>query len=328
MTVQEAEKILGVSEEDGSREIKQQFRKLMSRHHPDVLKSDNPEHLKRAQLINEAYAVLLKSIRENKRVNKSSTKKKPVWKGKTIKEAFTERTIYMSDGIWEETEAYYFEVVRGKYEWNPDLEEFHCLLHSLNQTSVELLEHIEQQRTGYHLDDDEVKELRFTYQVRLFHLLARQFISPVESLKKIVKSVSVDETGRKIYCFDASLGAQGSSAQLKAMEQLEQGDSIYVKELRQNKIMVSDKEGHALGYLSFTDDQLYYVVIPILQNHQAQVKCVIDGKQIQKNRRPMQARVTVKLYLRMEKEIKEENPANHNLKIAALLKEYETALAY
>lgn len=328
MTIQEAEKILGVNEADGAKEIKQQFRKLMSRHHPDVLQSDNPEHLQRAQQINEAYAVLLKGIRENKRPNRSSKKKKPIWKGKTIKEAFTERTIYMSDGIWEESEAYYFEVTRGKYEWNPDLEEFHCLLHSLNQTAVQLLETIEQQRTGYHLDDNDIKEIRFTYQVQLFHLLARQFISPVACLQKIVKKVSADEMGRKIYCVDASIGTQGSSAQLKAMEQLEAGDSIYVKELKQNRIMVSDKDGHALGHLFFTDDQLYYVVIPILMSHQVQVKCIIDGKQIQKNRRKVQARVTVKLYLRMEKEIKEENPANQNLKIVALLKEYETALAY
>lgn len=308
MTIEEAETILGVNIADDERMIKMRFRRLMSKYHPDVVQSDHPRHLKKAQLINEAYGVLQKNSAQRKKIRQEE--KKPVWNGTIIPQAFRERTIYMLDGIWEEAEQYYFAVVKGRYAWDPDLEEFSCLIHSLNEVAMELLEEAEKQIGIYALSEWEQNELRFPYQVKLFHLLARQFINPLHCLKKLANAIKVDEQGREIYCFEALLKTQG--------EKLSTGSLIYVAALTKNRIMMRDGEGNSLGHLSFQEDSLYYVIIPILQKKNAQVKCVVKQNGNRKSK--------AHFYLRLKQEIEEERPANLNLQIAEVLNEYDVAL--
>lgn len=50
MTIQEAASILGVIRQDDVRAIKQKFRKMIGQYHPDAVGSDEPEHIKKAQL--------------------------------------------------------------------------------------------------------------------------------------------------------------------------------------------------------------------------------------------------------------------------------------
>ncbi|NCB93763.1 MAG: J domain-containing protein [Clostridia bacterium] len=321
MTINEAERILGVSLYDDKKTIKIQFRKLMSVYHPDAVRSDHSIYLERAQQINEAYTLLLKNITKTEGQNtkrfSTSTPRRTVWKARVVNEAFEPRTIYMFDNIWPGSETTYIQVAHGRYEWDPDLEEFHCLLYSLNQLAKKILEDaVSDMGSNYRYSSDSDQDL-FSYQVQLFHLLARQYISPVTCLKKIMHPVSVDEEGREIYAFDSLLMKQESKQIPRMLNKLKKGSSVYVRGLQHNRIMVSNEEGISLGYLSFSDDQLYYIVIPILQKKNVQVKCVIQDLS--------RSKVAVKLYLRVSPSIEEDIPAAWNHQILSLLKEYKDA---
>lgn len=321
MTIQEACEILGVTKQEDDKRIKLQFRKLMTKYHPDAVGSDAPEHIKKAQRINEAYTLL----RKRTTADQEEVVKRTVWKGKINNEAFTERIIYVSV-TWEEYGSEYYEVAKGRYEWDPELEEFECFLKSLNQVVMELLEKAEYKNEIYNDYGYDRKARRFDYQLQLFHLLAHQFVSPVSCLKKLAEPEQIDGQGRTIYQFQAFLGTKGSGAAFSAMSKLKSGDFVYATSLKNNRIYVSDAAGTMLGHLSFADDQLYYVIIPILQNHMAQVKFVVREIEVHRRTRPYRVKVNVDLYLRMEDVTKEVTLSGHNEKIVALLKEYDDYL--
>ncbi|MDO5520656.1 MAG: DnaJ domain-containing protein [bacterium] len=322
MTIQEALKILGVTKEDDEKTIKLQFRKMIARYHPDSVGSDSPEHLRMAQLLNEAYALL----RKRKVINKKKEPQKPAWNGKENKAAFTERTIYMSGVSWEGEQPEQYKVTRGRYEWDPDLEEFHCFLRSLNEAVMELLEKAEYTNGIYNDYEYNLKAQRFDYQIQLFHLLAGQFISPVSCLKKLVKEVETDDRERVVYKLPAFLGETGSGKVFSAMSKLKEGDLLFATSIKNNRIMLSDGEGTALGHLSLQEDCLYYVIVPILQNHMAQVKFVVREVDSYRGGRPYRIKIKVDLYLRMEKTTDEVRYTDQNIKIGEVLHRYDAYL--
>ena len=58
MSLTRARALLSITEEDDLASLKKKYHRLMSACHPDALGSDRPEHLRRAQEINEAYRLL------------------------------------------------------------------------------------------------------------------------------------------------------------------------------------------------------------------------------------------------------------------------------
>ena len=54
MNLQQAMKLLGITQEDDEREIKRKYHKMISRFHPDSLSEVEEVHIQRAQEINEA----------------------------------------------------------------------------------------------------------------------------------------------------------------------------------------------------------------------------------------------------------------------------------
>lgn len=352
MTTEEALHILGANRADTLNTIKIKFRKMMTKYHPDAVGSDAPEHIKKAQLINEAYALILKnglanttddplrkwwtdyhktnhsnySSNTHNANTKAKTSNEFVWRGKINESAFVERDIYIMEETLHTAKSEYYKVARGRYLWNPDMEEFSCLLKSLNKAVLELLETTERQNAIYNDYEYDIKEKRFAYQVQLFHLLAGQFIAPLSCLKKLAIPDTIDSKGRSVYIFQTFLGAKGSGTTFTAMAKLKKGDMVYASSLSNNRIMIADDKGTSLGHLSLADDQLYYVIIPILQNHMAQVKFIVREIEICRNRRPYQAKVNVDLYLRLEDVNESEPQGNQNLKIASLINEYETFL--
>lgn len=322
MTIQEACTILGVDTQDDQKTIKSQFRKLMTIYHPDSVGSDAPEHRRNAQRINEAYALL----RKRPVTDKERAVKRTTWRGKVIKEAFTERSIYIQGIFGDEHRLEYYEAAKGRYEWDPDLEEFECLLRSLNQVVMELLEKIEHQNELYNDYQYDIKAQRFLYQVQLFHLLAGQFVPSVSCLKKIAEPEETDERGRVIYKFQAFLGAKGNGEEFLAMSKMKEGDLVFATSIKNNRINVSNAAGIRLGHLSFADDQLYYVIIPILQHHLAQVKFIVRETEAQRRTRPFRVKVNIDLYLRMNPITEEATTADSNMKIQALLNRYDAFL--
>ncbi|BCJ98939.1 hypothetical protein bsdcttw_19800 [Anaerocolumna chitinilytica] len=320
MTIQEAANILGVLRQDDVSTIKQKFRKMIGQYHPDAVGSDEPEHIKKAQLINEAYSILRENLMQGKEIPAST----PVWKAKVLENAFTVRTIYMI--LWEDHKKEYIEVTRGRYEWDPDLEEFDCLLKSLNQAVLELLEKTEHQNGIFQDYEYDLITQRFPYQVQLFHALAGQYILPVSCLKKLASPIRIDEEGRHIYKFQAFLGTKGDSKIFRVMLKLKSGDLLYADSLKDNRLMLSDEKGGSLGHLSLAEDSLYYVIIPILQKHLAQVKFVVSAMEVKRNIRPYVVRVNIDLFLRMEKMEGLEIDSDQNIAIEGVLNSYDSYL--
>lgn len=349
MTIDEARNILGATSADNLNTIKIKFRKMMTKYHPDAVGSDAPEHIKKAQLINEAYALILKTGITNEcgdplrkwwtdyhktnhttygsgthnSNNKARNTKEFVWRGKINESAFVERTIYIMADTWNESKKEFYKVAKGRYMWNPDMEEFECFLKSLNQAVLALLETTERQNAIYNDYEYNIKEKRFEYQVQLFHLLAGQFISPLSCLKKLALPDTMDSEGRSVYIFQTFLGTKGSGTTFTAMSKLKAGDMVYATSLNNNRIMIANDNGCSLGHLSLADDKFYYVIIPILQKHMAQVKFIVREIEIRKTSRPYQIKINVDLYMRMEGGIKDEPDNSQNLKIASLINGYD-----
>ncbi|MDD3220183.1 MAG: J domain-containing protein [Lachnospiraceae bacterium] len=339
MTISEAQRLLGVEETDEMKTVKWKFRKLMVQYHPDAVHSDHPEYIKKAQLLNEAYALLRKThlspkVKSSKKKNQNQKAKRQTaqeqttqrhdtmsWKGKKLEQAFVERTIFQSHGLWEDNSLDFYEVACGKYEWNPDLEEFPCFLHSIHLAVVQLLEKVESQQNIY--SSEAIKEKRYVYQMQLFYLLASQYIAPLYCLNKLAEPEQKDEQDRNVYRFAASLVI---SRKDRRVYKLEPGQMLFLSSLKNNRIMVADADGTQLGYLSFAEDYLYYILIPILRNRRAQGKCVIRKKEPGRGRMA-EPKINIDFYLRMEASAEEINSSNQNLQIAEILSRYSTMLA-
>lgn len=328
MTLKEAQNILGITDETDLREVKLKFRKLMTQYHPDAAGQENPEILKKAQMINEAYGILRgkqEAKQDSIKKKKENSKEKPLWKGTIVKDAFTERAIYRSFSVWEDGGASYEKIAKGKFKWDPDTEDFDCLLKSINQAALELLEAIEHQNHIYSRVEREgaCREYRFACQAKLFHLLAGQFIMPVFCMKKLAVVHETDEQGRTIYKFRGFLGTKERGSSQRAMSLLKKGELLRVVSLKDNRIMVSDNEGTLLGHLSLAEDLWYYIVIPVLKQRLAWVKMEVADVEAERGRHPYQVKVKVDLYLRMETMEDVEADTDTNQEIQAVLKEYE-----
>lgn len=289
MTIARARKLFSITEKDDLTSLKKKYHKLMSKHHPDALGSDRPEHIRKAQEINEAYRLL----KENPEKFGTEIGNTNIWEEKTPQEwsekinewAFWERNIYLYYSLEVSEILLYYKVARGKYFWDPQEEEFPLFLISIHKLVKEVLNDA---------------ETDLAIQSRLFHYLAEQFIEPVEVLRKIAKPEKVDREGKEIYHF---------SAYLKGHKQkiCSEGMILYPKAFRENQIVVRDREGTEYGSLSFDDDRLYFCMIPLLKQKAAKIKMEYHRRKVD-------------FYFRLEKEAEQYEIPNRNLEIAKLLK--------
>lgn len=322
MNLEWARQILNISEDDDKTVIKKKYRQLMGYYHPDVLGSDRPEHIKRAQEINEAYYFLkntdnVSAQRKNKRKWK--------WSGVVNKRAFCDRNIYLYYSMQVEGDNLYYQTARGKYMWNPDEEEFSLFITSIHHAVKELLEKIEERIILQWCDDAYMKAKRFEIQAQIFHCLTQQFIDPVKTLRKIAKPEITDKIGRAIYHFQASLGTKGYDQIFKEMERLKSGDVLYPESFQGNKILVCNQERQSLGHLSFDEDCLYVCIIPLLKKKLARIKMVVNEVEISR-RSPYRVKVDIDFYFRLEKDADQYKSSDQNLRIADLLAQYEKYL--
>lgn len=315
MNIAYARKLLSITEQDDLQSLKKKYHRLMSECHPDALGSEQPEHVRRAQEVNEAYQLLKKEISAKREYASNQTshkmygaaqgrgtarstgtaqgrttsgtgeKRKPEWTGEVNERAFRDRKIYLYYSMELETEEHpYYQAAQGKYLWNPKEEDFQLFLVSIHQLVKELLAE---------------KEADLSTKSLLFHYLAEQFVEPVKVLHRIAKIDGKDKENREIYHFSAYL-------KMNKKKSLPEGMTLYPKAFQGNRIMVCNREGTDYGYLSFGDDRLYFCLIPLLKEKMAKVKMTIrNGK--------------VDFCVRLEKDAENYRIPNHNLKIAELL---------
>ena len=161
----------------------------------------------------------------------------------------------------------------------------------------------------------------------LTYLLAQQFIDARTTLEELATKISPGNRSEDLLSGDVWL--------IPAMVELdrhlfprrkqlpEKGEMLYPSALREHRLYLKDSSGKELGYLSFQDDRLYYVVVPLFEQHRVKVKIRVNSAQILqrkgKNRFPY---LTVDLYLRFDTALDPFLPENLNLQIKALLENY------
>ncbi len=360
MNLQQARRTLGITPEDDKAAIKKKYRRLMGQFHPDAQAGEAAsDSIRRAQEINEAYEYLKKhtgiflsgaTAGKGSRRTASGTgaqsvwkdrpPKKPEWTGRTNEKSFCERNVYQRYSMEvEEPEArdrLYYRVARGRYLWDPATEDFTLFVTSLHHVTKELLEQAEERAAqkrsasaatataagGWGTEAD-----RFQIQSKLFYHLSAQFTNPVQILGRIAKSERTDESGRQIYHFHTSLGADATQPAYRRLTVLQPGDAIYPLAFQENRILVCREKQYPLGHLFFEDDRLYFCVIPLLQEKLAQVQMKVRKVQVLRKTHPYKAKVDIDLYFRTEKEIAAYKGRDRNLEIAQILNDYEADLA-
>lgn len=323
MDLEQAKRILNISAEDDIKAVKRKYRRLIGAHHPDAVGSDRPEHIRRAQELNEAYDL----IRKNKRNKGSgSDKKKPAWRGIVNDKVFSDRNIYLYYMLEVPEKKPYYQTARGKYMWDPEEEDFELFLTSIHHLVKELMEKTEEAvfLSGYEGILPETD--KFAFQVQLFSCLAMQYIDPVRVLDKIAEPDHVDEKGRKVYRFRAFLGAKGQSRIWRDMVLLQKGDLLYPESFRGSKIAVMDRERRPLGHLSLEDDQLYFCIVPLLKKRLSRVKMTVKEIEITRKMRPYRVKVDVDFLFRLEEGAGQYADNEANLRIADILNRYERAM--
>lgn len=265
MTRFEAYRILGIDDKADIKAIKTKYRQLMREVHPDgeAFRQRQVENANTAQEINEAYEYLSShpsSLPRTEKKTSSSQKEKPAsWKAPCNANAYCDRKVLHSVEDSDGVKVGEFCIAEGKYFWSPE-EEFSLFLKSIYLCGKELLDNIDEE-AGTCVP----QEQRLVYHAELTYFLAVQFINSTLMLKCLAK---VDQGGA--YFLSAMLELPEDEG--KNWAALQPGDILYPGRIRKHKLYLNDDMGRELGYLSFSDDRLYYVVIPLFEQRKVQVK--------------------------------------------------------
>lgn len=324
MTRIKACQILGIAPDADLPEIKKVYRQLMHQVHPDTDAFHTIEYAYTAQEINEAYAFLCKSgSAETKSAaftgsafkRKSSsgsttsfTAQKRRWNAPINPNAYTDRNIYHYVEDYDCSIIGSIVLDTGKFLWQPE-EDFPLFLKSIMECSKKLLDETEQE-IGYAPSSSRRAET----QARLVYLLTQQFIDASETLKLLIKP-SVKETC-SIYHIPAMLELSLYTPALPA------GSTLYPAVLRRHRLFLKSADGHNVGYLSFHDDRLYYIVIPLFEQRRAQVKIRIATEQNQKKSRSSSRYKNLDFWLKVPHTTGGTFPENISLQIRNLLHDY------
>ena len=219
-----------------------------------------------------------------------------------------------------------FCISRGRYLWTVE-EDFPLFLLSMYRCSKQILEEEDAVRPQHAAravfgvwETDSARDpspsrpglsagLRSRVQAELAYLLAQQFIDGTALLGELAKERTEDAAGREIYFMPAMLERSGRTA-------AKSGEVLYPSRIQKHRLYLKNREGRELGYLSFADDRLYYVVIPMFEQRSAQVKIRAaekpEGKRYQ----------NLELWLRLAGKQNGGMPENLNLQIEKLLADY------
>ncbi len=315
MTPAEASRILGISPKADMEQIKKQYRRLMHQFHPDVSGFSNTGYQYTAQEINLAYEVLKKGFADFQEDIFSGAEKKAAsknlhWDAPLNQHAWTEREILHYAEDYEGNVIGNFTIARGKYLWTEE-EDFPLFLLSIYRCGQELLDEIDGS-----LQRKERSSLRGKIQPQLTYLLAQQFMDSTALLKKLAKKVSPGEEENGIYYLPAMLEVTGGFLKLKGDE------SLFPSRLKDHRLYLKNSAGQELGYLSFSDDRFYYIVIPLFEQRRVLVKIKAAQTPASSRKRNLSRYHSLHLWLKFAPKTEKQLLENLNLQIRQLLEIY------
>lgn len=321
MTAKEAFKILGLTPMADLLEIKKRYRQLMHQVHPDAAVSSGQPLFPDARQLNQAYKVLreasshgsVSAAREDTKKDSSPKETEhpsSAWNGPTNPYAFTNREILH---VAEDTSGNplgYFPIASGKYLWTME-EDFPLFLTSIFRCSKKLLDDIDACRSMVPASNS-----RTLFQGELAYLLAQQFLDTGSSLSVLAQEKTMDSDGSRIFRITAAL--EYSSA----IRPLPTGASLYPSALRRHRLYLKDRYGTELGYLSFPDDRLYYVIIPLFEQRQVRLRIQVSSGNTMKQKKSSVKYQKLSLWIKIPASGICHMPENLNIRIEELLKKY------
>ncbi|WP_026507655.1 J domain-containing protein [Butyrivibrio sp. MC2013] len=254
MTLKQACKILGVSKADSDREIKSKYKKLLIIYHPDSDpgKERSREDDEKLRQIIEAYRI----IRESEDKTSFETYEF-TWDAFENKDAFALRNIYFQFKIFDE-ELPLSKMARGRFVWDPDMEEFGLFAKSVLEACREMLADYDLMPSA-----DLVKDV--------FHLMMQEYVLPADSARKIGKLVQADKD-KEIYSFNGFIRMDHKYIK-SSLPAIGEPMNIF---LREDRAVVEEiVTGKIVGSVSFDQDALYYVVLPLLEDMRVDARAVI-----------------------------------------------------
>ncbi len=263
MTLKEAYKILGASGQDGEREIKTKYKKLLIMYHPDSDPTGqrDPEDDEKIRLVIEAY----RKIRESEGKPYFDTYEF-TWDAFENKAAFSRRDIYVQFKMYDE-ELPLSRMARGRFVWDPDMEEFRLFSKSVLEACREVM--TDHDTTP---SPDRIRDI--------FHLMMQEYVLPTDAARKIGRKVRED-ADEEVFAFSGFV--KENPADLRST-------SVHIGEplnifLREDRAIVEEiVTGRTYGTVSFDEDELYYVILPLLEDPRVQSHAAIT--KVEKSRRP------------------------------------------
>ncbi len=243
MEINEAYRILGATRSDDENTIKKKYKKLLFIHHPDAKthRGDTSDDGMAAKII-EAYRLIRKS--EYSETEQPETYE---WEATVNEKAFCDRTVYVQYKIYDDEELPLSKVAKGKYIWDPDLEDFPLFAKSVLEAARDVI-------------SDNCSDFSQSALMEVFHLMMQEYVFPADSARKLGKYVEEDENSGK-YEFTGYLKLKPGNKN----EAFHEGEPIDIY-LSDNKAMAQNLvTGTFLGDISFDDDSLYYVILPLLE---------------------------------------------------------------
>ena len=155
---------------------------------------------------------------------------------------------------------------------------------------------------------------RADVQAKLVYLLAQQFIDASQTLDQLTKP-SIKENC-KIYHIPAMLELALQAPAMPAEA------TLYPATIRNHRLFLKTTAGQNAGYLSFHDDRLYYIVIPLFEQRRTQVRIRIAKEQQQKKSCTSSRYKNLDFWLKVPHTTAGTFPENISLQIKSLLHDY------
>lgn len=330
MTLQEALEILGAQPGEKMGEIRARHRRLMAQLHPDV-RGGSAQELARAQQVNAAYTLVRglcarqgeEILRRPARPGRGSGRG---YSAPVNPLAFCARSVYvvpdfsMIPGAGEGDARPQLRG-RGRYLWDPDRETFPLLCRSVGECATALLQEIALSCGA----GAEAGQVLMGYRERLFHALMQDFVEPVLALRRFLVSEGRDRRGRDRYRLGALLQVRGAERIRELCDPLQEGIGVELC-VRGERLWALDEDGRALGWLSFSEDALYYLLPPLIATGQAQVRARVREVRRQEHERPLRALVRLSLEVLLDAHCRRMSLPSHAVQIRGILAEAQGEL--
>ncbi|MBQ9643419.1 MAG: hypothetical protein IJV26_05200 [Lachnospiraceae bacterium] len=236
--LESALRTLGAQPTDSPIAMKRKYRALLHRYHPDESAGStvrNASEAGAAWNASEADAGREEALRAVINAWETIRKAPPsAFAGLHVETllcnpaAFCTRVLYGSHDLFEEQQNDLYVRGTDRYNWDPDEEDFLLFLKSVNQAARGLLKEVEDACTDWETDDwgeaydedavealgEKITQERTAFQLKLFHLLAQEYISPLRCLDQLAENKVRQTDGKMVYEVSARMNVPAGKSAL------------------------------------------------------------------------------------------------------------------